>query len=157
MSKETTKETYVHEDVTLVCSSGLKTSKLAVVERGVKIAKGKKIATELDKPINFMCKWSGVLIALLAGIVCALMAVPFIGALVIAFMAGMGSAAGLGSILCHCLLQSSKWSNPHSKVKIKGSKALTDKAQLNCAIGGGTISLFFDPATASKQSWTNHS
>lgn len=55
------KESYVHEDVTLVCTSGFIPSKMGVAERRVTVAKGKKFATELDKPTNFMCKWMGVL------------------------------------------------------------------------------------------------
>ena len=148
------KESYVHEDVTLVCTSGFIPSKMGVAERRV-TAKGKKFATELDKPTNFMCKWMGVLMAVAMGIVAAMLAIPFAAALLIAFLAGMASAAGHGSILCWLLLQSSKWVNPHSKVKVGGIPALTEMAQLSCPIGGGTIQMFFSREMAIEQNWLN--
>lgn len=87
------KEAYVHNEVTLTCTNGFKTSKLLVKDRKVKIAGGKLIATEEDKPCNFACKWAGVLIAL---VVAACIAAPFLVAVLAAFVAGMVAALSLG-------------------------------------------------------------
>lgn len=147
------KEVYAHEGVTLVCTNGMQTSKMTVQDRGVTIAKGKKIATEMDKPDMFFCKWAGVLAAMLAGL---LIAAPFVVAMLAAFIIGMIGAFTFGAFMCKIVLSiGSKWLIPHPTVKIKGQRALVENSELFCPVLGGQISMFFDPAMAAKQQRLN--
>lgn len=147
------KEVYAHEGVTLVCTNGMQTSKMTVPDRGVTIANGKKIATEMDKPDMFFCKWAGVLAAMLAGF---LIAAPFVVGILLAFIIGMLGAFTFGAFMCKIVLSiGSKWLMPHSTVKIKGQKALVENSELFCPVLGGQISMFFDPAMAAKQQRLN--
>lgn len=147
------KEVYAHEDVVLVCTNGMHTSKMTVPDRGVTIANGKKIATEMDKPDMFSCKWMGVLMAALAAF---MIAAPFVVAVLAAFIVGMIGAFTVGRFMCKIVLSmSSKWLMPHSTVKIKGQKALVENSELFCPVLGGQISMFFDPAMAAKQQRLN--
>ncbi|MEN7551269.1 PAAR-like protein [Rapidithrix thailandica] len=144
-------ESYVHEEVILTCTSGFQTSKLNVQDRGVTIAKGKKIATEKDKPTCFACKWTAVLAAAAAAILLTVMAAPFLVGVLAAFLIGMSAQGSVGNILCWLLLRGSQWSNIHPTVKIKGERALIGSSELTCLIGGGDIQMFFSPAMAQKQ------
>lgn len=139
---------YVHNEVTLTCTNGFKTSKMLVKDRGVRIANGKLIATEEDKPCNFACKWAGVLAAIVAA---ACIAAPFIVAVLLAFVVGMVAALTLGQLLCWVALRGSKWTNFHPKVEIQGKKALVETSQLNCLLFSGTIKVFFDFGTAQQE------
>lgn len=142
------KEAYVHNEVTLTCTNGFKTSKLLVKDRKVKIAGGKLIATEEDKPQNFMCKWAGVAAALLATL---FITAPFLVAVLAAFVIGMIGAISLGSALCFCLLQGSTWTEFHPKVKIGGKRALVENSKLKCSFFSGDIKIFYDQASAEQE------
>ncbi|MCS4305102.1 PAAR-like protein [Chryseobacterium sp. BIGb0232] len=139
---------YVHNEVTLTCTNGFKTSKMLVKDRGVRIANGKLIATEEDKPCNFACKWAGVLAAIVAA---ACIAAPFIVAVLLAFVVGMVAALTLGQLLCWVALRGSKWTDFHPKVEIQGKKALVETSQLNCLLFSGTIKIFYDFGTAQQE------
>ena len=141
------KEAYVHEGVSLICTNGFKPAKLLVKDRGVCIAGGQLMATEEDKPTNFACKWAGVLAALIAAI---LITAPFIVAVLAAFLIGMLAALTLGQMLCWVALQGGKWNMVHPQVKLKGQCALTENSKLTCALMGGDITIFYDEATAGK-------
>lgn len=141
------KEAYVHEGVSLICTNGFRPAKLLVKDRGVRIAGGQLMATEEDKPTNFACKWAGVLAALIAAI---LIAAPFIVAVLAAFLIGMLAALSLGQLLCWVALQGGKWNMVHPRVKLKGQCALTENSRLTCALMGGDITIFYDEATASR-------
>lgn len=141
------KEAYVHEGVSLICTNGFKPAKLLVKDRGVRIAGGQLMATEEDKPTNFACKRAGVLAALIAAI---LIAAPFIVAVLAAFLIGMLAALSLGQLLCWVALQGGKWSMVHPRVKLKGQSALTENSKLTCALMSGDITIFYDAATASR-------
>ena len=142
------KEAYVHNEVTLTCTNGFKTSKLLVKDRKVKIAGGKLIATEEDKPCNFACKWAGVLIAL---VVAACIAAPFLVAVLAAFVAGMVAALSLGQLLCWVALRGSIWTEFHPKVKIGGQRALVENSKLKCLLFSGDIKIFYDQASAEQE------
>ncbi|KGN76600.1 hypothetical protein HQ40_03740 [Porphyromonas gulae] len=141
------KEAYVHEGVSLICTNGFKPAKLLVKDRGIRIAGGQLMATEEDKPTNFACKWAGVLAALIAAI---LIAAPFIVAVLAAFLIGMLAALSLGQLLCWVALQGGKWNMVHPRVKLKGQCALTENSKLTCALMSGDITIFYDEATASR-------
>ncbi|GAD05813.1 hypothetical protein PORCRE_1522 [Porphyromonas crevioricanis JCM 15906] len=141
------KEAYVHEGVSLICTNGFRPAKLLVKDRGVRIAGGQLMATEEDKPTNFACKWAGVLAALIAAI---LIAAPFIVSVLAAFLIGMLAALSLGQLLCWVALQGGKWNMVHPRVKLKGQCALTENSRLTCALMGGDITIFYDEATASR-------
>ena len=141
------KEAYVHEGVSLICTNGFKPAKLLVKDRGVCIAGGQLMATEEDKPTNFACKWAGVLAALIAAI---LITAPFIVAVLAAFLIGMLAALTLGQLLCWVALQGGKWNMVHPQVKLKGQCALTESSKLTCVLMGGDITIFYDEATAGK-------
>ena len=143
---------YVHEDVTLTCSSGFHVSKMLVKDRGVRIAEGKLIATYEDKPKNFACKWAGVLAAIIAGMC---IAAPFIIAVLAAFVIGMAVALTIGDLLCWVALRGATWAPVHSKVKIKGIHPLLSDSLLTCPVFGGEIKFFYDAATANKQNYIN--
>jgi len=139
---------YVHNEVTLTCTNGFKTSKLLVKDRGVKIADGKLIATEEDKPCNFACKWAGVLAAIVAA---ACIAAPFIVAVLAAFVIGLAASLTIGQLLCWVALRGSKWTNFHPKVQIQGKKALVESSELKCLIFSGNIKIFYDFGTAQQE------
>lgn len=122
------KEVYAHEGVTLVCTNGMHTSKMTVQDRGVTIANGKKIATEMDKPDMFSCKWAGVVMAMFAAF---MIAAPFVVGILLAFIIGMIGAFTVGRYMCKIILSmSSKWLMPHNTVKIKGQQALIENSEL---------------------------
>lgn len=145
---------YLHNEVYLVCSNGMKKDQLDVADRGVRVAGDKLLATKDDKPDNFMCKWAGIIMALLAGF--CLIFLPFaigpILGLLISFIAGLGGALTLGSGLCYLATRSSHWENYHRTVKAMGVNALTEKSTLKCFLGG-QIYTFFSPVIAEKQAW----
>ncbi|QNK64813.1 DUF4280 domain-containing protein [Pedobacter sp. PAMC26386] len=145
-------EPYVHNEVTLTCSNGFHTSTLLVKNRGVFIAGGKLIATYEDKPKNFACKWAGVLVAI---VVAACIAAPFIVAVLAGFLIGILASLSIGDLLCWIALRGATWQEVHSKVRIKGIRPLLGDSKLICPVFGGDIKIFYDAETAGKQNNIN--
>ncbi|MBO9618759.1 MAG: DUF4280 domain-containing protein, partial [Niabella sp.] len=143
---------YVHKDVYLVCTNGLKKGKLDVADRKVMIVNHKLIATNKDKPIDLTCKWIAIVMAVLAAFVLAFFMAAIVAALLATLIAILGtnllSALGVG--LCNKITQGTDWQNVHPKVRIKGINPLLENSTLPCPLGG-TVFIFFDKDAAEKQ------
>lgn len=146
------------QNVKLVCSNGMKTSDLVVTNRDVRIASGNLIATVIDKPKNFGCKWIGILVALIAIIVVPMLITvgPLALALIATAAGVLGSlGAGVSGIpLCYLATMNSNWELHHTTVRIGPNKdlALLDVSTLTCSIfSSGKIFIFYNRTLANKQ------
>ncbi|MGS2764692.1 PAAR-like protein [Sinomicrobium sp. M5D2P9] len=139
-----------------VCTNGLKPSGSEIVvspanNMQVKLAGGKLMATELDKPMNFACKWAGIIVA---AIVALCVSMPFIVGILVAALAGIAASFSIGNAMCYIATRNSPWTHTHPQVKIEGKKVITSKSTMNCMFGG-QIKIFMNPAVANAMARAN--
>lgn len=144
---------YVHKDVYVVCTNGMHKSQLDVADRKTNIVQHRYIATAQDKPIDFGCKWIGILLAALAAFIlvffmAAILAVllaTIIGILGAAFLSKLG-----GGRVCNMITRGAQWQLTHPKVKVKGIAPLLENSTLPCSLGG-TVFIYYSKEAAEKQ------
>ena len=135
---------YVPDGALTTCLSGKSNSSIKVQSQSKTKINGKLKATEEDRfSDNFYCQkmvnGSSALMGMV-GMAAGVLAGP-VGAFV-GLLAGKLAGALLGNTtrfvpsLCSTLCKPSKWTVVHPKVKIEGRKALMEKANLRCMLGG---------------------
>lgn len=157
----------VPEKTYAVCTQGTKKGEMVVgYHNNVYKANTCLIATVQDKPTNFACVWTGILIAVVGGAIAALYATgvgSLIAGVLIATLAGILAAHGLGGVVCYFFLRPASWVNPHPKIIINGEQALIGSSTIVCkplGFGTGNVTLYYSKEVADRianiYKWQNY-
>jgi len=147
----------VPEKTYAVCSNGLMMGEIVVgSQTTVKKSDNRLIATIYDKPANFKCKWLGILLAIVGGIIAALCASgvgSLIAGVLIATVIAAALTYGLGGAVCTFCLKSAIWDIWHPMILIERKPAIIAKSKLICFplfLPQGTITLYYSKEVASR-------
>lgn len=160
----------VPEKTYAVCTNGLKKGEMVVTSHDLyTMEDGRLIATLNDKPTNFACVYTGILVALIGGAIVALCCTGIgatIGGLILATLVGIIASYGLKGLVCRFCLKNAMWlpNTLHPRLEIQGQKALTAKSTIVCnppLCSSGNIQLFYSAETADRVAniyrWNNYS
>lgn len=160
----------VPEKTYAVCTNGLKKGEMVVTSHDLyTMEDGRLIATLNDKPTNFACVYTGILVALIGGAIVALCCTGIgatIGGLILATLVGILASYGLKGLVCRFCLKNAMWlpNTLHPRLEIQGQKALTAKSTIVCnppLCSSGNIQLFYSAETADRVAniyrWNNYS
>lgn len=156
----------VPEKTYAVCTNGTKRGEMVVGHHDNVMKKNTCLfATIQDKPTNFACVYMGMLIAIIGALLTALFVSGVgatIGCLLLAALAGILAAYGLGGIICYFCLRPSPWIGFHPKVIINGEPAILGTSTIICQplwFTPGNITLFYSKEVADRVAnvyrWSN--
>lgn len=120
------KEYYLNDNAWAYCTNGTWPNTMRVVNKYRKVKnKGLILLNEEDRYNPFSCKFTILIMAVLAAFIAAL---SFLAAVLIGFLLGIG--------VCAIMTYKSKWINVHNRVIVEVKPAITTKSEILCYIGG---------------------
>jgi hypothetical protein len=153
---------YVPDQVSLVCTDGMKKNAIQVKSQTtIKIAGGKLAATINDRfEGNFFCAKMVIAGAIIGAIAAAIFVAATIltgGALGFAAAAAIGAGAAAGGAavgaavslmpsICSMLTSGSKWVPVHPQVQLQKQFALIESSKIPCFLGGNVMIFYSEKA-----------